>query len=94
MNEPTDPSLHERIASLEAKVSELQEQVDHLQRQVPAGAPKRPVRSPSPVMEKERPDRTVRTPSPVASLGHSPTTGACSKASIISTSSLSIIPSR
>ena len=65
MNESTDRPLHERIASLEAKVAELQEQVDHLQRQAPAGAPKRPVRPPSHVMEKEI-ERPAFRPSPRA----------------------------
>ncbi len=65
MNESTDRPLHERIASLEARVAELQEQVDHLQRQAPAGAPKRPVRPPSHVMEKEI-ERPAFRPSPRA----------------------------
>ena len=52
MEESSDRPLHERLASLEARVTELQEQVDHLQ-QVQSGVPKRPVGSPSRVMEKE-----------------------------------------
>ena len=63
MNESTDRPLHERIASLEAKVAQLQEQVDHLQRQALVEAPKRPVRLPPPVMEKEV-ERPAILPSP------------------------------